>query len=428
MDYLRRIIARCPALVAQYSVLPSGLYWAYGDGDWRQSVGADFASERGRHLTHFLDFASPARRGSKNIDEELAGGSLETRIGQLRQFAGLQSMAGVLGMGSGRRRVFVGLNMRGGGGHHQRDNLHMLIWANGAELYPDQSASYKGGFRQMGREPWAHNLVTVFEEGGQPSRTAYKNNGAMADGVNYKSTRVVPGIGSRPFSEPWANAYVPEEKEAAPVQLDVYGPIQLLQVDQPTAFEATLGAGGQYRRLLAVVQGWAGGSPYVLEVTHVKGGARHDYGIAGNGAFDYKFTIKHQDGSAFELHPGAAANDNVEAYNALSGVVGEPENGHTTCPGLDKPDGQLWMTGQRAATVPAGESVSWTTQSESRAPEVQRFGGTLWFYKEDTCKGDKLHRYISRRAAPVARGQRTARSAVQRASHDFPDPTHWLID
>ena len=57
---------------------------------------------------------------------------VSTRIGELRQFAGLQSMVGVLGLGSGRRRVFAGLNLRGGGAHHQQDNLHFLLWANGA--------------------------------------------------------------------------------------------------------------------------------------------------------------------------------------------------------------------------------------------------------------------------------------------------------
>ena len=81
-------MGQCHGLVAAFSVLPSGMYWGYGDGDWRAHVGAAIPTSagsnsnvrgKGRQLVHFLKLASPSRRGALTVAEELGGGELEQK-------------------------------------------------------------------------------------------------------------------------------------------------------------------------------------------------------------------------------------------------------------------------------------------------------------------------------------------------------------
>lgn len=71
------------------------------------------------------------------------------RFRETRGFAQLTSGGANLGMGSGNRRVGIRLNMRPPGQHHARDDLHVSLWANGAELYADENSLYITGVRYL---------------------------------------------------------------------------------------------------------------------------------------------------------------------------------------------------------------------------------------------------------------------------------------
>lgn len=113
----------------------------------------------------------------------------------------------------------------------QEDNLHFQLWANGAELYPDQSSSYHCGFRQDNARIFMHNVVSVID-GTRPSPFAV--GPGIQDGVHHKGDKWIPGVGSIKFNDPWANAYNKNQFEGAPQQWSVMGPIQAQSCAHPS--------------------------------------------------------------------------------------------------------------------------------------------------------------------------------------------------
>ena len=158
--------------------------------------------------------------------------------------------------------------MRGGGGHHQRD-LHFLLWANGAELYPDDSTIYSSGFR-TNKDAWAHNLVTVLEAEGSGNApvTTSPRGGSRPTIRRTSSMRTRSCRGSGAPGAPWANA---TPRRWSPAQWIAHGgAVQLIEADQPV-----LGRDGAPGRAEPppdrIRAGW-GGAAYVLDISHVKGG------------------------------------------------------------------------------------------------------------------------------------------------------------
>ncbi len=145
----------------------------------------------------------------------------------------------VLGTGAGSRQVQAHLHFSGGYGHHHCDNLNLALFAFGREMLSDLGYSHTK-LRYWATCTVGHNTVAI-DRSDQP-RFGHKTDADLLMYVpNLPGLSVVEARGERGYPE----------------------------------------LADTYKRIVMLVSP-DGGSPYVLDVFHVRGGGTHDWLLHGS--------------------------------------------------------------------------------------------------------------------------------------------------
>ncbi len=179
----------------------------------------------------------------------------------------LMPAAGIarLSRGAGREesQVYLTFVPKYGIGHHHRDPLYLLLFAEGQELLPDIGYTYTN-YRTWANSTLGHNTVAV-------DGKSMTTSGIAADGGNIQ------------------------------VFAPVDGTVQVMQASQETAYPVV----DEYSREVWSI-GISSKKGYVVDIFRVSGGSRHEYTLQGdaNNSATYETDMSLEDYGPYLLPPG----------------------------------------------------------------------------------------------------------------------------
>ena len=240
---------------------------------------------------------------------------------------------------------------------------------------------------------WSHHRVSLIDEGtyaqspidNRASRSGIPNVVSGKKGVQHIGVGHRPGFGDYDYGVAGCNTCSNDGAEGDVVQWDVDGPIQLVQVNQKSAYLITGVDGGVFRRLIAMVPGYGDASPYIIDVSHTKAVVANSSAAAsvytpggGPQSYDFSYNIRSNLPGREDLRVAAmkAIDPDMSVLAPLNDnvfKVVKPSGAGEFCPQLEV--GSRYFVDTTQAVLAADEVVSWSVESETRAPWWQEAVG-----------------------------------------------------